>query len=483
MIYKRIVLRHALAIGLLSVSLMASQCMIAQDLKKPNIIIILADDLGWGDVGFHGSDIKTPNIDRLAKEGVILDRYYTAPVCSPTRAGLLTGRYPNRFGLRQTVVPPWSSFGVNLAEEFIPVMLKEAGYRNRAILGKWHLGHAKKEYLPLQRGFTHFYGHYNGAIDYFSHMREGEPDWHNDEETSRDKSYSTDLLADEAVKCIASYSKESPFFMYVAFNAPHGPLQAKEEDLLLYGFDKSKPSFGKLAAEEDANGYGAEGRGNTRRQTYAAMVTNLDRNIGRILAALKAAGVENNTLVLFHSDNGAAPNEGGTSGGLRGLKFEEWDGGVRAPAIVKWPAGFKGNRKISQVMGYIDIAPTIREIVGVKSRPAQPYDGISMLSVWKGKQLSVDRSIYLGYGSIVTNQWKLVKTNSGNEKMKAAEDQLFDMQKDPSEKLNVKAGNEAIYKKLDAEVSVFDKIRSAYEVPPYGEGRKNFKAPKDWKIE
>ncbi|RYZ35249.1 MAG: arylsulfatase, partial [Sphingobacteriales bacterium] len=250
-----------------------------------------------------------------------------------------------------------------------------------------------------------------------------------------------------------------------------------------YGFDKSKPVFGNLPADETAKGYGAEGRGNSRRQTYAAMVSNMDRNIGRILAALQEAGMEENTLVLFHSDNGAAPNEGGTSGPLRGLKFQEWDGGVRAPAIVRWPAAFPGSRRLEQVMGYIDIAPTIREIIGINTKPAQPYDGISMLSVWKGRTKSVDRSLYLGYGSIVTNRWKLVKADAGNEKMKAGEDLVFDMQKDPFEKTNLREANPGIYKKLAMEVAVFDSIRSAYEVPPYSEGRKNFKAPKDWKIE
>lgn len=455
---------------------------LSQVIKKPNIIIILADDLGWGDVGFHGSDIKTPNLDQLAREAVVLSRYYTAPVCSPTRAGLLTGRYPNRFGLRQTVIPPWSDFGLDTTEVLIPQMLKEAGYKNRAILGKWHLGHSKIKYLPLQRGFTHFYGHYNGAIDYFTHMREGELDWHNDEETSYDKGYSTELISDEAVKCIRNYAKESPFFLYVAYNAPHGPLQAKEEDLALYGYDSSKPGFGKMVAYDNETGYGSYGKGNTPRQTYSAMVTNMDRGIGRILNTLKELGIEENTLVLFHSDNGAAPNEGGTSGELRGLKFQEWDGGVRAPAIVKWPAAFKGGRTIEQVMGYVDIAPTLREIVGLKNPPPKPYDGISMLSVWKGEKKQLERNLYLGYGSIINNQWKLVKVNAGNEKMDVSEDMLFEILKDPSEKVNVRNTYPDVYTELSKIVSALDTIKSSKEVPPYGEGRKGFKAPKEWKI-
>ena len=459
----------------------ASKHAWGQKAQRPNIIIILADDLGWGDVGFHGSDIKTPNIDGLAKEGVVLNHYYTAPVCSPTRAGLLTGRYPNRYGLRATVVPPWSNFGVDTSEEFIPQMLAQAGYKNRAVLGKWHLGHSSRKYLPLQRGFTHFYGHYNGALNYFTHEREGELDWHNDEETSYDKGYTTDLISEEAVNCIKKYSKESPFFLYVAYNAPHGPLQAKKEDLLLYGYDESKPSFGK-GNGGDEGGDAAEGRGNTRRQTYAAMVTSMDRGIGKILQALKDQGIDENTLVLFHSDNGAAPNEGGTSGELRGLKFQEWDGGVRAPAIIKWPAGFKGGRTVEQVMGYVDVAPTLRQIAGVATAPARPYDGISMLSVLKGDKKQIDRTMYLGYGSIIHNNWKLVKANAGNPKMEAKEDQLFDIMADASEKKDLKAKQPSVYNELTKLVSAFDAIKSAVEVPPYGQGRKEYKAPKEWKI-
>lgn len=449
--------------------------------KRPNIIIILADDLGWGDVGFHGSEIKTPHLDQLAREGVVLNHYYTSPICSPTRAGLMTGRYPNRFGLRATVVPPWSSFGVDTTEEYIPSMLQQAGYVNRAMIGKWHLGHASKKYLPLQRGFTHFYGHYNGAINYFTHEREGELDWHNDEATSYDKGYSTDLVTEEAVKCIKSYSGQSPFFIYVAYNAPHGPLQAKKEDLLLYGYDETKPSFGKGGGDEEG-GDASEGKGNTRRQTYSAMVTCMDRGIGRILQALKDLKIDDNTLVLFHSDNGAAPGEGGSSGELRGLKFQEWEGGVRAPAVIKWPAGFKGGRTIEQPMGYVDIAPTLREIVGVATKPSKPYDGLSMLPVLRAEKKQVDRNIYLGYGSILHNQWKLVKAKSGNPKMENQEDLLFNIMNDPFEKQDVKAQYPDVYQQLVKLVASYDAIKPAVEVPPFGQGRKGYKAPKEWKI-
>ncbi|MFT3902188.1 MAG: arylsulfatase [Niabella sp.] len=456
--------------------LVGSAFISAQNTSKPNIVVIVADDLGWGDVGFHKSDIRTPNIDRLAKEGVILDRYYVAPICSPTRAGLMTGRYPERFGLKDNVIAPWLDFGVDTAERFLPQFLATAGYKNRAAIGKWHLGHSERKYLPLNRGFSHFYGHYNGAIDYFTHEREGELDWHNDWNTSYDKGYSTDLISDEAVKCIKQYKSDcGPFFLYVAYNAPHGPLQAKEEDLLKYGFDSSKPVFGNGNEKKE------EGRGNTKRQTYAAMVSCMDDGIGRILSALKQAGIEKNTLVLFQSDNGAETDLGGSSGELKGKKFQEWEGGVRAAAVIKWPDGFNGGWVNNQLCGYVDLLPTLCAVAGVRATSAKKWDGINILSSLTDKK-ETSRELFLGHGSIIVGDWKLVKANGGNEKMKNKEDILFNIAKDPEEKTNMRDEQPDKYQQLLNAVKAYDNIRSTLKVPPYGEGRNTFKAPHEWNI-
>lgn len=445
---------------------------VSQANKLPNIIIILADDLGWGDVGFHGSEIKTPNIDKLAGEGVVLNRYYTASICSPTRAGLLTGRYPDRVGIRSTGITPWRDYGLDTAEVTLPEILAEAGYVHRAILGKWHLGHSRPEYHPLRRGFTHFYGHYNGAIDYFTHEREGERDWHNDYEVSRDEGYSTDLLTDEAVKCIKNYRGESPFFIYVAFNAPHSPLQAKEEDLLLYGYDKNKPQF------NDARGFGEKGRGNTKRQTYAAMVTCMDRGIGKILNTLKELNIEENTLVLFHSDNGAG--EAASSGELRGRKYQEWEGGVRAPAVIRWPDGFRGGRTLNQVTGYIDVVPTMTELTGIGTKPKLPLDGKSILPVLIDDKKQFDRDFYLGYGAIINQDWKLIKKTPEAPKMDLKKDMLFRISEDPAEKNDILEVNRTVFQRLNKIVSQFDAIQVANPIPAFDEGKEGFKVPKEW---
>ena len=171
---------------------------------RPNVVYFLADDLGWGDVGWHGGEIKTPNLDRLAAAGAKLEQFYVQPVCSPTRAAIMTGRYPMRHGLQVGVVRPWAQYGLPLAERTLPQALHEAGYET-AIVGKWHLGHFQPDYLPTRRGFEHQYGHYNGALDYFTHIRDDGFDWHRDDRVNRDEGYTTHLLAKEAVRLVESH--------------------------------------------------------------------------------------------------------------------------------------------------------------------------------------------------------------------------------------------------------------------------------------
>jgi len=195
--------------------------------QKPNIVFLLADDLGSHDVSWRGSDIQTPHLDKLALAGARLDQFYVQPVCSPTRAALVTGRYPFRHGLQVGVVRPWAQYGLPLDERTLPQALTEAGYET-AITGKWHLGHFRPEYLPTRRGFQHQYGHYNGALDYFTHIRDGGFDWHRDDRENHDEGYSTHLIAREAVRRIHERDKARPLFLYVPFNAVHAPHQVPD---------------------------------------------------------------------------------------------------------------------------------------------------------------------------------------------------------------------------------------------------------------
>ena len=263
---------------------------------RPNVVLILADDLGWADVGWHGDEIKTPHLDTLAAAGARLEQFYVQPVCSPTRAALMTGRYPMRHGLQVGVVRPWAQYGLPLEERTLAQALKEAGYET-AICGKWHLGHFQPDYLPTRRGFDHQYGHYNGALDYFTHIRDGGFDWHRDDRASRDEGYSTHLIAREAARLVAEHDPARPLFLYVPFNAVHSPHQVPES---------YKAPYAKLAEP---------------RRTYAGMLAAMDEAVGQIVAAIDRKGMRPNTLFLFSSDNGGpAPGRVTSNGPLRGQK-------------------------------------------------------------------------------------------------------------------------------------------------------------------
>ncbi len=429
--------------GLVGISLSVSPQLYAaapSQTDRPNIIYIIADDLGWNDVSFHGSEIKTPNIDKLARQGVILDRFYVCPVCSPTRAGIMTGRYPIRYGMQQGVVSPNERHGICQDDFTLAEMLDKEGYSTRAMIGKWHLGHASTMYHPLRNGFTSFYGHYNGAIDYFTHKRSNQLDWHRNYESCYDEGYSTDLLGNEAVKIIQNSEPGKPFYIHLCFNASHSPLQAKPEDLKACGFDPDK-GVGKntdegLGFKEGQADYGQQGRGNNARQTYAAITTALDRQVGAVLDAVDQKGISDNTIIIFHSDNGGIPNQGGSNLPLRGHKFDTWEGGVRVVAMIRWPGELEGGKTCDKVMGYIDMWPTLAAAVGYEGNDGNPRDGINMLPVLQGKQQAPDRPFCLGEDAVVTQDWKLVKG------------ELFAISKDPCEKTDVAKQNPQIVEKL-----------------------------------
>lgn len=453
--------------------------------KRPNVLIIVADDLSFGDVGFNGASFATPNIDRIAKSGFVLDRFYTAPVCSPTRAGLLTGRYPHRYGIMGDTITPGSDFGLDPREDTIAAALGRAGYARRSFIGKWHLGHRSIAHHPMQHGFTSFYGHYNGAIDYFTHKRENEIDWHRDYTPAGDRGYATDLISDEAVKIIGTPAPAgSPWMMWIAYNAPHDPLQATEADLAASGFDASAPRFGG----------GGRGRGNDRRQTAIAMIRALDRGVGRILDTLSRTGQLDNTLILFTSDNGGTSKGGpagpapSSNGSLRGYKFLHYEGGVRVAAAMAWPAGMRPRQKAGiGPMSYVDVMPTLAAITGARLR--RPTDGQDVSAALKGGKPLPARTLFIGEdysrpwitgergprtpealrgrgGSVISGRWKLVG------------DQLFDLEADPYEKTDLAAANPQIVKRLTAEVARFSAMRAvprnrinAAKLPPVKQWR------------
>ncbi|MCA9083412.1 MAG: arylsulfatase [Planctomycetaceae bacterium] len=315
---------------------------------KPDIVFLLIDDLGYADCGFMGGqDIQTPRIDQLAAAGAILESHYVQPVCSPTRAALLTGRYATRTGV-YSVVRPHAKWGLPLEERTLANALKDVGYTT-AIVGKWHLGEFEPSYLPLARGFDSQYGHFFGMIDNYTHMRGEWHDWYRNDQELREEGYSTHLLTQEACRIISDQDPTRPLFLYVPYNAVHAPLQVPDEYLQPYH----------------------QLRG-ARRQ-LAGMLAAVDEGIGRIVDALEKAGRRKNTLIVFSSDNGGPPP--GTNGPLRGFKGSIWEGGVRGCAFAHWPGKIAAGQRISEPVHIIDWYPTLIKQAGGSLDQVLPIDG------------------------------------------------------------------------------------------------------------
>lgn len=364
----------------------------------PNIVLIVSDDQGYHDLGcFGATDVKTPTLDQLAKEGIRLTNFYvTCSFCTPSRASLLTGRYPQRNGtyelfrndrvndghLYQTYeysVSPERILGTDLREVLISEILKEAGYVN-GCFGKWDLGQLKR-FLPLQQGFDRYYGFVNTGIDYFTHERYGVPSMYEDNEpTIKDKgTYCTDLFEREALAFVRE-NIDKPFFLYLPFNAPH------------YGSNQHKddPRYPVQATQEYLDMYPeAFGKGDYRRQGTMAAITDMDDAIGNILQVIKDAGKENNTLVIFMSDNGGG---GGSSNyPLRGGKSNFFEGGIRVPCLIKWPVNIPGDQVIDNFLSSLEIFPTILSASGIDKPNDLILDGFDMMPALSGENNDLQR--------------------------------------------------------------------------------------------
>lgn len=416
--------------------------------RPPNIVILLADDLGWNDVGYHGAPIETPHIDDLAREGVELDRFYSQPICTPTRAALLTGRSPLRSGLVFGVVRPWDYFGLPTRERLLSETLREAGYQT-AIVGKWHLGHAHVAQTPNRRGFDHFYGHLLGELDYYAHSEAGGLDWQRNGVSLREAGYTTDLIGAEAARVIASRDPSKPLFLYVPFNAPHSPMQAPKALVERYAKLSSEPNLRahrafiesvatRLGIPVEAAAKILDPSGDAPRAVFAAMVHSLDLAIGRILGALDEAGIADDTLVLFFSDNGGHISLGASNAPLRGEKSTVFEGGIRVPAAVRWPKGLRGGRKVVQSIAVQDVFPTLVAAAGVASEGALALDGVDRWPQIQGAEPVAPGEIFFGVNGVVGRQealrldrWKLVRTiGFEGDPTKLM---LFDVENDPLE--------------------------------------------------
>lgn len=465
-------LRHFLAGAFALAATLAS----AADAPRPNIVILLADDLGYADVGFAGGKtIRTPNLDKLAAAGARLDDYYVQPLCSPTRAAMLTGRYPMRYGLQVGVLRPWEQRGLPVEERLLPQALKSAGYTTD-IVGKWHLGHNDPKYLPTARGFDRQYGHYNGQIDYYTHERDGGFDWHRNDKVARDEGYSTHLIAREAVRLIEGYSSATPFFLYVPFNAVHSPWQVPE---------KYKEPYGQL--EEP-------------RRTYAGMLAAMDEAVGQIDAALQQRGLRKNTLILFSSDNGGpAPGKVTDNGKFRGGKGGVYEGGTRVCAFATWDGRIKPGSSVSSPLHAVDWYPTLLKLAGVPVAPGRTIDGRDIWPVLEKGVSLPEREILINTtpttGAIRVGDWKLVLRPAGDDSAEVKDEaaspkkkkkarsveadtvELFNLAADPGEKRNLAKENP---EKLAALRKRYDHYARQAIAPTNLTEPEGFKAPAVW---
>ncbi len=433
-----------------------------QTAPRPNFVVILADDLGWGDVGYHGSEIRTPNLDRLAASGAKLEQFYVQQVCSPTRAALLTGRYPIRTGLQTGVVRPWSRYGLPLQERTLAQALRDAGYRT-AIVGKWHLGHHERAYLPTRRGFDSQYGHYNGAIDYFTHLRDGGLDWHRNVRALRVEGYSTELIGAEAVRLIEAHDRARPLFLYLAFNAPHAPLQAPPEYVARF-----------------------EGITDRRRRTFAARVSCMDEQVGRVAAALEKRGMARDTLMTFSSDNGGPTGQAANNGPLRARKATLYEGGVRVPAWAIWPERLKAGTVVNEPLHVADWYPTLLRLARASLQQRLPLDGRDIWPTLADGKPSPHREILINAeadrGALRSGNWKLVVTGRlpRGERNGPRAVELFDLESDPGETENLAERQPERTRKLLARLQAY--VREAVPAKSGNQGGypSGFKIPAVW---
>ena len=386
---------------------------------RPNILVFVSDDMGWGQPGFNGgTEVETPHMDRLADEGVKLTQFYVQPVCAPTRASLLTGRYAWKTGAADNPDSRMDD-GLLLDERTIAEALRDSSYATW-LVGKWHAGHWGSERLPLQRGFDHHYGFYNGFIDSYKHVRPWRywheiMDWHRNGRPVVESGYSTFLLAEEASQLIERHDGSRPFFLYVAFNAPHDPYQAPPEYIA---------QFSHLPYDLE-----------TRKQR--AMVKAMDDAIGQVMDALERRGVLDETLVMFLNDNGGLSEAGGNSP-YRGLKGSYLEGGIRVPAVMRWPSRITAGSASDALMHVADLFPTFAGLAGADTGRSLPLDGLDVWEAIANGAESPREEVVHSLDVIRVGDWKLLEEDGEFAKGdKSSPLQLYNIAEDPYETTNL----------------------------------------------
>lgn len=479
--------------GVFVLGVLSSLALSAQASDRPNVVVIVADDLGWADVGFHGNQIiDTPSLDRIAAEGAQLNRFYTTPICSPTRAALMTGRDPIRLGVAYSTIMPWQNNGIHPDETFLPELFLSAGYQT-AMVGKWHLGHAQQSYHPNSRGFEHFYGHLHTEVGFYPPFASlGGKDFQRNGVSIDDQGYESYLLADEVSRYIRERDTEKPFFIYMPFIAPHTPLDAPEELQAKYAdmADDRGKSRSKMA---DSTRFMAKVTGRTSaRPMYAAVVDAMDQAIGRVLDTLDREGLADNTIVLFFSDNGGAVYAigGADNAPLRGGKGDTFEGGIRVVAAMRWPEKIPMGSRVDSIMSVMDVLPTLTSAAGIDADTQFRLDGRNMLpALIDGQTMPREKLLFFISETPFKNhvnvtafndEWKLIQRIETGFSSVDVTQFLFNIAEDPHEHNNLAQQHPDIVADLADEIRHW---RNLYPVagtrsqlmPPPG-----WKAPLDW---
>lgn len=441
-------------------------CVSSVFAAKPNVLVIIADDLGYNDVGFQGSkEIATPNLDKLAARGLrCTNGYVSHSFCSPTRAGIMTGRYQHRFGHENN--PAWlpesTTAGLSLNETTLPQLMKQAGYATGAV-GKWHLG-AHPQFHPLKRGFDEYFGALGGGHQYFPGDKGGVeytiPLNRNGEDAAQTK-YLTEQFGDEAAAFVGRHAgTEKPWMLYLAFNAPHTPLQAPKEWL-----EKMKHME------------------NEQRRTYAAMVGAMDAAIGGVMTKLDETKQTENTLIFFVSDNGG-PNLSARSVNftdntpLRGAKGDLYDGGMRVPFLVSWPAKIKAGVYAQPVIA-LDFLATALAAAGSTDLTPKNLDGVNLLPFLSGEKATAPHETLFwrtggpgGLNAVRRGKWKLVRRGANAPV-------LYDLAADVGESKDLAAAKPEVVKELVAAIAEWEKgtIKPTFQSPKGGKPKKKNSQP------
>ena len=409
---------------------------------RPNVVLIVTDDVGYGDIGSYGApDIKTPNIDSLAKDGVRLTDFYAAPQCTPTRAALISGRYQQRFALEVALTgakSPAGETGLPAKGHSLPQLLKNNGYAT-GLIGKWHLGY-KPEFSPNAHGFDYFFGFKSGFIDYYQHTdAAGDADLFENATPVRVDGYMTDLITERAVKFVDQHAA-APFFLEVTYNAAHWPFQV--------------PDHPSVAAE---NGRFVQPHepGTATRQDYIAMLERADQGVGRILQVLRQRGLERNTLVIYMQDNGGewlsrnAP--------LFNRKGTVWEGGIRVPAIFKWPARLPAGRVSSQAGIVQDVTASILAATGSEVPTDARPDGINLLPILEGRGGNVERTLFFRFPVGGNVRQLAVRQGSWKLLVDGGKSFVFDLSKDIGERNDLASQRQDIARRLRPLIAAWEK--------------------------